>query len=416
MFEKAREEPMVMQMVIAMGLQEMNHRRPRPEKEAKQKALLKYSGAIRRLADIVSPINEFKNFDAIYTALWMMLLYEQQYGDANGTAYEHHLSGISSLLKHQSTRTILEEPDNRGGGVAKKLTMMMGDAQLEQRTNLSVYSARVLVWIALLDAAAASSGIGGQVNETILRTLASDTAEFSKPSASPIKAFDTLHRYSGPLYTMAWGQQYPKGELLEDIQNRSAFSLLAACVQLRFLTAQLAQIYREDPTAASQRSLHVKDCIDNVATSFSDTLGTTGKYSMETNDHNRSFAIVCAVVPMFHAVVLDYMRLTAFDRPLGDKQHLALKEILNLAFQGRKYGGDEAMIKIAWPLFIAALESDDLLHRDWILKQFKNISKYGSNFARAHEFLLRVLPLQQQLGKRVNTQEHLDSTSRFVLV
>lgn len=118
---------------------------------------------------------------------------------------------------------------------------------------------------------------------------------------------------------------------------------------------------------------------------------------------------------MYYAVVLDFMRVTKFEQPLDDRQYHALREIMNLAYQSFKHDGDDAMIRVAWPLFIAALETDDLLHRDWVLDRFAAISKYGKNFERAHRFLIEVIPMQQQFGKRVDIRSQLETRGQFVL-
>ncbi|CAO2650295.1 Nn.00g015870.m01.CDS01 [Neocucurbitaria sp. VM-36] len=413
MFNIAREEPMVLNMVIAIGLQEINLRRPLPEMNEQQRALQHYSSAIRQMADAISPNTGLKDLDAIYTALWMMILYEQQFGDSQCIGYIHHLKGVSSLLQHQTDSHLAITPC--ASDTPKTSVRSHRSSLSEATSNLSVYSARVLIWISLLDAAAASSGIGGHVNAAILGTLYQRNAESSIPITGPVQAFAGLLRYSGPLYRTVWGDAYPERELLDDIENRDVYALLAACVQLRFLTAQLAILYRKDPVGAAQRAIDVGTSISHVSETYDELIAVASKLSLETDDSNRIVSNIRAVVPIFHAVVLDFMRLTNFNELLGERQHYALKEIMNLVFQGHRHGGDEAMIKVAWPLFIAALETDDMLHRNWILERFKNISKYGRNFERAYDFLLKVIPMQQRLGQRIDVLEHLEKSAKFVL-
>lgn len=410
MFNIAKDNPMVMHMVLAMSLQEMNTRRRCPESIESQSSLQHYSLALRSMADAVSPRIVTKDLDAIYTALWMMLVWEQQFGDPKCTAYVHHLEGISSLLQHQSDAMIPSQASEDRSDLSENLQSQPGDD-----LGMSVYSARILIWIALLDAGAASSGIGGQVNAAILNTLFKSGVHASIPATDPMEAFAGLRRYSGPLYRMAWGDTYPQKEMVDDVENQDAYALLAGCVQLRFMTAQLAKLYHENPTAVGQKVLDVENAINQAGNNFEDLFDMASNLSLEVDNSHSLVANLRAVVPMYHAIVLDFMRLTTFDKPLGEVQRYSIREILKLTFQGYRYGGDETIIKVAWPLFIAALETDDLLHQDWILERFEAISRYGRNFQRAHEFLRKVIPMQQRLGKRVDVREQMRKSSPFVL-
>jgi hypothetical protein len=88
---------------------------------------------------------------------------------------------------------------------------------------------------------------------------------------------------------------------------------------------------------------------------------------------------------------------------------------MNLCYQSFKHSGDDAMMRVAWPLFIVALETDDMLHRDWILERFAALGKYGHNFERAHSFLVETLSIQQRLGRRVDLRSQMEKMELFVL-
>lgn len=413
MFKIAQEDAMVMHMVISLGLREMDARRPGAESTPKQNPLRHYASALGLLADAIAPENEAQDLDAIYTALWLMLLYEQQFGDAGCKTYADHLAGASSLLQHRGSRQLQLPPAIPGQ--KETAPVLARQSQPAPSSKLSIYSARIIVWISLLDAAAASAGVGGQVNGSLFSLLLGSSLDAGERPTTPVEAFSRLHRYSNPLYRLTWGDGYPQDELLDDVENRNVYALLGQCGQLRYMVAQLAVLYRKDPPAAAQKASDVESSIQQVGYLFTELLEVASELSPDTDNSHRLVANIRAIVPMYHAVVLDFVRLTASDQPLGDRQRHALKEIMNLAYQSFKHGGNEAIIRVAWPLFMAALETDDLLHRDWVLDRFAAISKYGKNFERAHRFLLGTISLQQQLGRRVNLREQLERTMQFVL-
>ncbi|PSN74159.1 hypothetical protein BS50DRAFT_476531, partial [Corynespora cassiicola Philippines] len=406
MFTLAQDDPMVMHMVVSIGLREMDLRRTAPA-TSQRNPLTHYASALRLMADAISPENVAPDLDSIYTAIWLMLFYEQRFGDAECKAYSKHLDGASSLLQHRG-RQLLQLPSPSCGLGEKEKAPVLFRRSGTSDSRLSIYAARILIWISLLDSAAASFGCGGQVNGTIYSLLVGEEESHAR-TLSPVEAFGRLHRFSNPLYRMTWGDNYPQTELLDDVENRNIYALLGQCAQLRFMVAQLSNLYRIDAQSAIQKARDVDASIQQVGYLFAELLEVASELSPATDNSHRLVANIRAIVPVYHAVVLDFMRATTFEQPLAARQRHAMREIMNLAYQSFKHDGDEAMIRVAWPLFMVALETDDLLHRDWILDRFTTMKKFGYNFERADRFLRRAIPEQQQLNKRIDVRARLES-------
>jgi len=413
MFKIAQKSPMVMHMVIALGLQEMHSHRRDTQDRSEQHSLPHYSSALRLLGDGLETQNT-DDLDALLTALWLMLLYEQQFGDSECRAYSSHLTGVASLLQLRGRR-FLTPCRLSIGTLHTSLGRTVESVVAEEQTKISIYSARMLLWITLLDAAAASSGVGGCVNAAMITLLLSTSADSADRPQDPIKAFSAFHRYSNSLYRLSWGDAYPQSELLDDVENRNVYDLLGQCANLRFMVAQLATYYRRCPEEAAAKSFGIGNSIDEVGERFQELIEVADELSMATDNSHRLVANMRAIVPMYHAVVLDFMRVTAFDKPLGERQRRALKGIMNLAYQSFKHGGDQATARVAWPLFLAVLETDDMLHRDWILDRFTAFRKYGKNYERARRFLEQTIPRQQSIGKRIDLRDQMEKLELFVL-
>lgn len=372
-----------------------------------------YSSALRMLSESLQPEDTAKDLGSLLTALWLMLLYEQQFGDPECKAYSSHLQGVASLLQLRGER-LLGAP---GGALDDSPTSAVSSnthAEFQQ-PRISQYAARVLVWIALLDAGAASVGIGGQVNAAIFSRLLSGPGDATTRKEDPVKAFSALHRFSNPLYRISWGDSYPQSELLDDVENRNIYALLGQCATLRFMVAQLATLYRSGSSEATAKTTVIWKSMQEVGEQFCELIDVADELSMATDNSHRLVANIRAIVPFYHAVVLDFMRVTAFNEALSGRQRSALKSIMNLAYQSHKHGGDEALARVAWPLFLAVLETDDMLHRDWILDRFMALRKYGKNYERAHRFLVDTVPRQQKIGRRVNLRDQLEKLDLFVL-
>lgn len=414
MFKIAQTEPMVMHMVVAIGHQEKDFQSHQASVGTQHAASNHYSLALGLMADAIVPSNPaIKDLDTILTALWLMLLYEQQFGDERCRAYLSHLQGVASLLQSRSG-SLLQLPPHKFGAQEQSTTTVRTD-QSSKESKISIYAARVLIWIVLLDAAAATSGVGGHVNEAILNMLLSNPTDSRMRSKDPIKAVARLHHYSNSLYRLAWGDAYPQAELVDDVENRNVYALLGHCAYLRFLTAQLATLYRDQPELAMEQAHAVEDSIDEVGDLFRELMEVAHELSLETDNSHRLVANMRAIVPIYYAVVLDFKRLTAFDQHKDERQRHALQEIMNLCFQDFTHGGDQPNLRVAWPLFMAAIETKDMLHQKFVLDRFENFRLYGKNYERAHRFLVTVLPMQRRCGQRVDVRAQMEQNEVFVL-
>ena len=413
MFNLAEDDATIMNMVLALGHQEMNSKRMEPCLNSERQSLMYYSSALRMLSDNLALNDTAKDLDSLLTALWLMLMYEQQFGDAECKAYSSHLQGVASLVQLQGGK-LLELP----GCVKTNSSTLLASNETPtnaEKPQISIYAARMLVWIALLDAGAASVGVGGQVNAAIFGLLLSSPKDVLTRTQDPVKVFSALHRYSNSLYRISWGDTYPQSELLDDVENRNIYALLGQCAILRFMIAQLATLRRNGSNEASSKTAMIWNSLNEVSEQFCELIDVADELSMATDNSHRLVANIRAIVPVYHAVVLDLMRVTAFNEPLNGRQRSALKSIMNLAYQSYKHGGDEALARVAWPLFLAVLETDDMLHRDWILDRFMALGKYGKNYKRAHRFLSETVPRQQQIGKRLDLRDQMEKLDLFVL-
>lgn len=412
MFSIAQVNPIVMHTLLALSGREIEFRRNRYAKEGggPWTPLRHYSHALGMLAETISTEDgEHLDTDSLHTVIYLMLLYEQKYGDEKCCGVSNHLNGASQILRfrHNKLQLPASSLTNRSKGSS---ALIRRTSSTEHTQTLSLYSARLLVWIALYDAQAASWGIGGQVNASLCR-LMNDGEELqgiNNPFQS-LEQFDRLHRFSNPLYRIMWGDDYPQNELLDDVENRNVFSLFAACARLRCLVAELAKTDRDDMLEFQNQVLTVELCIQNVGNKFVELMEVGADLSIQTSNSHRLVANIRSIVPHYYAVVLEFLRLTPSSpgTSLSTRQSDALREIMNLASQAYKHEGNEAMMRIAWPLFMVALETDDLVHSDWVLDRFEAMSQFGKNFERAHMFLKGIVDTQNELGLRVDIRERL---------
>ncbi|KAL2830796.1 hypothetical protein BDW59DRAFT_140846, partial [Aspergillus cavernicola] len=309
-----------------------------------------------------------------------MIVYEQRYGDGRGLGLIAHLRGAAMFLQHQlgNLRRLLEQ----------------NFSEPPETWHISPLAGRMIVWIAFLDASAESHQLGGDFNRALGAAM---TGLAENEIMSRLRGYTAIHRYSTSLHVCTWGASYPQAQLLDDIESREVFSLYGECGQMRHVLARLADA-PDDPLPVA-RALH------DISQRYSEILEVARRLNMlSAGDHKQFVRNTRFVVPFYHAAVLWYFRITAPTTPFKsrDKQQHALDEILTLAYQAYRDEGETAMPRIAWPLFMTAIETEDLAHQDWISLRFAYLRGRGENYRRAEKALFFVLTEQRKRGGRVD--------------
>lgn len=409
-FRLAESSPMVMHMVAAIAGQEIAYLESAKNDRALEscRPAEHYGDAMRMLSETFMDNEASSHMDSILATLWLMMQWEQRFGDGHGLGLKSHLNGLAAVLtsKYPALSNL--------NGVAKGVSLDVLGSEISLNSNrnireyapLSTFATRMLVWFSSFDASAATYGLGGQVNSSLTQLLSHVTDE---DEDNPIKGYFKVHQHSNALFRTVWGEAYPQSELLDDLENREIFYLLGECGQLRYMVAELAKQLYHDVTDAGEQISAVEKAIRLVGRKHSEILRVATSLSSDESNHKRLISNVRYIVPNFHATVLHFLRITRFNQILDERQRLSLREIMTLAFKSFKHEGDTAMMRISWPLFMAGLETDDLLHREWILERFRSLGRFGLNYKRAFLLLEAVIEQQEKLGERVNMLDLLDS-------
>ncbi|KAL7808187.1 hypothetical protein V8C26DRAFT_413812 [Trichoderma gracile] len=391
-FTLAQDEPMVMHALLALGGHEIEFRRNSISDGSDSSSQVversrdrwtpvqHYSAALGLLADVIGNADDGRQLelDPICAVLYLMLVYEQKYGDGTCSGLSNHLAGAALIVKHRCQR-LSEQIARRGWQGTPVLSRMQPESQT-QEPGLSLFVIRLLVWIALCDATAATFGLGGQFNSELKDIMGPD-------DASSISGFDVLHRYSNSLYRSMWGDTYPQVELLDDVENRDIFAFLCASMQLRSMVAELAKL---GPAEVELRLPAVESAFRQVDLRYGELLEVASDLSLSTDNSHRLVANIRAFIPIYHAAKLELLRVIRRNgitakMELVPEAHITA--IIDLAIQADKHQGVEGMIRVAWPLFVVALETNSVVHQRWILSRFLAMSSYSKNLERAHCFL-----------------------------
>ncbi|KAL2840391.1 fungal-specific transcription factor domain-containing protein [Aspergillus pseudoustus] len=394
----AKTEAMALHMICALGHHE---RRYQEQSDCSATAAVEhYSSAMILVAQALQQQEtqcqqRQPNLDSTLVTLWLMIVYEQRYGDGQGHGLIAHLRGAAIFLQHRlgNLRRLLEH----------------NFSEPAEMWHISPLAGRMIIWIAFLDAGAESHQLGGEFNRALGVAMA---GLGENEIMSRLRGYTAIHRYSTSLHMCTWGASYPQAQLLEDLESREVFSLYGECGQMRHVLAQLA-VTATDPLPVA-RALH------DINQRYNEILTVAPRLNTGYAGGHEKFVINTRyVVPFYHALVLWYFRITAPTTPFKSKskQQHALDEILTLAYQAYRDEGEPAMARIAWPLFMTAIETDDLAHQDWISSRFAYLRSRGENYRRAEKALLFVVTEQRKRGGRVDFSARFESgeLERFVI-
>jgi hypothetical protein len=380
--------------------QESSH--PSTAQRRKSEAVEHYSAGLRLLATAIQDLTQMSDLDFILAALWLMIALERTHGDGTGAGLSTHLRGAALLLQGRlrNLRSIVAE---NGPQFDEQGPEDIQSRSEEERWHITSLSSQMLIWISLIDGGAALNGIEAAFND-LLGEAMSDLAE--NEALSRLRGFNILQKHAILVYHEAWGISYPQSELIEDLQCSQIFCLQAEAGQLRYMLSKLAPVDERPNSSLGVDKKTLAYAIEDVGLRYKDLLTAASLIELPKEGPQRTYVLnVRAIVPFYHAIVLCFYSLVNSSMALNVKQTSSLREIMTLGFRTYSDQGDQAMGRIAWPLFVVALESDDMIHRAWVLERFEVLGKAGENLRRAREALHTAFPQKKPHERRLRYSE-----------
>ncbi|KAL4801803.1 fungal-specific transcription factor domain-containing protein [Aspergillus unguis] len=395
----SQKSPMVHHMLCALGSMKLHHDLsfsistdiPR----RKSIATAHYGAALRMLGCKIDNLGQESETESdiefVLATLWLMVSYELAHGDGTGEDLAVHLRGAAVLLQGRLPNRPCEvDGESGGGGGGYRITRL---------------TAQLLLWIAMVDGSAALSGFDATFNALLEAGFDSDNG--NKPT-SRLERFSLLQRHATMVYHDVWGAEYPQSELIEDLQCSPIFCLQAETGQLRYMLSTIAGRASSSHRADSKDRVDLGCALRDVERRYSELIASATLPELPSEGPQRRYVLnLRMVVPFFHAVVLLFHNLSNDRSSHSASSRRAVSEIMTLAFQAYIDQENNGVYRIAWPLFVAALELDDLIHRAWALERFAALAQEGENLRRAHAALSLAFSRQTVEKRRIGYLELL---------
>lgn len=259
-----------------------------------------------------------------------------------------------------STSSLL--PDEASGDSAAMTT--------RQRSLL----ARLIMWTSDEDVKCGFQGSGGHL------------AQYLSENDTRTK---NIYDASRSVLENHWRSDYPDCQVFDDNENSVILEFLFALMPLQQDINELSSRSDANTTDICRR---IQRRFTTLEQDYSSVFRIAATRIMP-----RTRVLVNADydVVLFNALRIYYFRSTITDLTMDTPPEicLALKNLLSIVRQTFAFNGTELHERLQWPLFLAGIETDDPIYREWIILKLTSYCVLGA--------LKSTLEAQQRTGKRL---------------
>ncbi|KAL5352971.1 hypothetical protein ACLOAV_002920 [Pseudogymnoascus australis] len=373
----APNDAIVMRMILAMSGSEMYRLQKGGCSDTEDIGLHHYNVAVRDLSMVLGKEHTGdpkQRLERLLAALLFMVDYEVRFGYSRHHL-RLHLEGTRSLYASYE-KSIMDS--ERSGIVAT-----VDDEDNDRGdSHLSLLSSLLLLWISYIDA------IGGQGLSS--QSLLSQISQSSLPSIK----LERLYRRARISGRHCWGEEYPEDAILDDVENYRPLEFLHHGLLMRSRIWQLA-VARHGGKDTSETPESLFEELMEIGERYQD-LVLTSRLS-GAGQYRRVYHTIRCAASVYWANVL-FHRLTLRKQQATTKLHrTAVSSIMQIAHTD--YGRDKSTLAMqVWGMFMAGIETDDGIHRDWILERLAELGGMHFESRWTSEVMERLIREKKGMG------------------
>jgi hypothetical protein len=108
---------------------------------------------------------------------------------------------------------------------------------------------------------------------------------------------------------------------------------------------------------------------------------------------NSAAETICTMSSFYWGCVIFHRRMLGGPGPLDEIHRDAIKNIIDIAYV--YYRKDRRrIVRLTWPIFLSAIETNDAIHRDWLLERLMENRALQSEYAWASRVAEEIVRLQ----------------------
>ncbi|CAI6042553.1 unnamed protein product [Clonostachys chloroleuca] len=348
--ELALSNGIIMNMVLAISASEMH--RQGLQSNGVDCGLRRYALAmedlrvgLERVADVRPKIG----VEILLLSIFLMLNYEIHYS-ASPERIRAHLEGLRALACSNVTflrqEAKYDHPDEEG-----------------EAANISM-CCQIIVWSIYLDISMTISG----ASKSLLTELTG--------SQSPLFDFRRLCANARRTNLLLWKHRYSPQQRLRDATFARPMEFGFQVLSARFHIWS----WEANGKHCSDIENHPSSCLSRLFDSqeFYSDLFIIADVADELT-WRVGTEVVVRLVSFFWATIIYYYRVTGENEVAeGFRQNAACKLAHLLFIHSKNIVDNRQQVRIAWPVYIAAIETTDQIHRDWLLGRLRSCRELTS--------------------------------------
>ncbi|KAH8696630.1 fungal-specific transcription factor domain-containing protein [Talaromyces proteolyticus] len=344
----APRSKLVTRMILALSASEMHQSGLKndhnPVERPVDEGLIHYTQALQELLKELSGPTQGDLVDAKLATLIFMIHYELQFTGSIDRV-QTHLRGFWALI---SDHSIFEKRHTQ----SRNLLMEVSDPHL-------VLSCQLTGWALYLDITATSFG----VSSSLLKLLLSS----DNPALSPMRLYQ-LSRLGGH---RLWGEPLSGDHMLADAELYRPVELGWLVLLARFTISDLRSGGKRH-NAENTKSSSILDHLLDLRERYCDLLHIADESPKSRWTSN--LEVITRFASFYWANILFYHRMLNDPAPQNDLHKEAVFKITNLLYYRHKQDSDlRKQSRVVWCTFMAAIETHDPVHRDWLVKRLRDV-------------------------------------------
>ncbi|KAE9375889.1 hypothetical protein N431DRAFT_370819 [Stipitochalara longipes BDJ] len=377
---------------------------------------------------------------------------EQNQAYSGATYYVSASNSITSLVQELSSIPISLVPTRRNAKIAEKLYMLLSTAfflcqcdmilcdysSMQNRLDsikdlferhwihlslsLGSLESRLLIWLAYLDLRSSlfckrkrplESRLG---NHDLLHALVK------------LNAFPSLRAYpEGESYlSESFGGSYPREEIEEDLIQEPCHikcdDILSVFSSLSAFESWNDAVVRhgiEDPMIEELRTAKIDVLRANIARIRAECIVLfRSSYQEKVNALDRTTFHALTVTALHLSATIMLNRIILPNIRTDPESQACAHELIHISHRLRRAKYLQTPRSLIWPLpiFIAAIEIEDVVYQDWCVGYMVELEGWGMNVRRTRELLERVLERQERGGRRVRVRDVMEDFGGAVII
>jgi hypothetical protein len=381
----ASTEPMLMHLLLAVSLRDLCWRGD--NEDLRQNAETHYRQGTQLLVEQMASPEKSTNHVFILISFWFLYLYKTKSVDVDVDFLKKLSRSVSEHVQRYNLDSVGDLTSSGQGEPDKEMKSP------SQNAKDSSLIALMITCLYYQDIKYGFYHCGGKL------------AKYLNANKQRLSQVYDLGRHA---HVLNWAEEYPLQELVDDTQN---YAMLKLNNELNIVLEDMNKEFaftRHDSARYAAYSIELDAIKIRFAPVFAlvDSRDRPGYSSPSPQD--RSMMNADLSVAYYHAVRIYLFRCTLKDHDVETPANIrqSLDKILSIALamfsgNGRSYSSnlskeDTLFHRIEWPLFIAGVETKDIIHQDWIRQK---MGERNTTVA-----LERVLREQRSTGFRVGVE------------